>query len=151
MSVPEVATKAQDGTQVQIGQVDTPISIAQVQGVIEIKRQEEERTEKSNLTTKPEEQLAIQTLVTLPTTSTTPSQALHKKSVEATPLQSSRPSLSTSKVDDVTSFGHVNLDELIVLPKFDLATITIEQMSILQDALARKKHQELIKRENRKR
>lgn len=34
------------------------------------------------------------------------------------------------------------------LPNFDLATITIEQMSILQDALARKKNQELLRREH---
>ena len=32
------------------------------------------------------------------------------------------------------------------LPKFDLTSITIEKMSILHDALARKKHQELFRR-----
>ena len=72
VSVPEVATDAQIGTQVQ--------------GSIEIKRQEEERTEELDLTTKPEEKLAIQTLVTFPATTTPPSQALHRPSVEATPL-----------------------------------------------------------------
>lgn len=41
----------------------------------------------------------------------------------------------------------MNFDEVIELPKFDFATITIEQMSILQDALA-KKNQELLRQEH---
>ena len=36
-----------------------------------------------------------------------------------------------------------------MLPKFDLAIIIIEQMSILQDALARKKHKEQLRREHK--
>lgn len=64
------------------------------------------------MTTNPEEQLAIQILVTFPANATPPSQALHKLNVEATPLQSSRPSPSTSKVDEVTLFGDVKLDEV---------------------------------------
>ena len=101
------------------------------------------------MTTKPKEQLTIQTLITLPEFSTPPREALHRKSIEAIPLQSSSMSPSTSKVDEVTSFGDVNLAKVIELPKFDLATITIEQMSILQDALAKKKNQELLRREHR--
>lgn len=92
----------------------------------------------------------MQTLVTLPDTTTPiPIQALHRLSVEATPLHPSRPSPSTSQVDEVTSYGDINLDELIELQKFDLASITIEKMSIVQDALARKKYQELLRREHR--
>ena len=109
-------------------------------------------TEELVLTMKLEEQIAIYTLVTLPvSTSPIPSQTLHRPSVDATQLQSSRPSSNTSKVGEGTSYGDVNLDEVIELPKFDLATITIEEMSILQEALARKKHQELLKREHKKR
>ena len=78
------------------------------------------------MTTKLEEQLAIQTLVTLLETTTPPSQALHRLSVEATPLQSSSPSPSTSKADEITSFCDVNLDEVIAFPKFNLEIITIE-------------------------
>ena len=89
-------------------------------------------------------------MVTLPKTTTpTPSRMLHRLSTEATPLQESRPSPSTSKVDNVTSYGNINLNEVIVLPKYDLTTFTIEEMSILQDSLARKKQQELLKREHK--
>ena len=102
------------------------------------------------MTTNPKEKLVIQILVTFPTTTTPPSQELHKLTREATPLQKLWPSPNTSKVDEVTSFSDVNLDEVIVLPKFELAKITIEQMIILQNALARKKHQQLLRREHRK-
>lgn len=40
---------------------------------------------------------------------------------------------------DATSFGGVSLDEVIELPELDLNTIAIEEMSILQEALQRKK------------
>ena len=56
---------------------------------------------------------------------------------------------SSSKVEEVITYGYVSLDEEIVLPKFDYATITIEWMGILQESLAKKKHQELLKREHR--
>ena len=80
-----------------------------------------------------------------------PSQTLQKKSVDATPLKSSRPSPNTSRIGEGTSYGDVKLDEVIELPKFDLATITIEEMSILQEALAKKKNQELLRREHKQR
>ena len=47
-----------------------------------------DKTKELGMTTKLEEQLAIQTLVTLPQTTTPPSQALHRPSIEAIPLQS---------------------------------------------------------------
>ena len=78
------------------------------------------------MTTKPEEQLAIQTLVTLPKISTHPSQSLHRLSIEVIPLKSSWLSPRTSKVDEITSFVNVSLDEVIELPKFDYETITTE-------------------------
>ena len=41
------------------------------------------------------------------------------------------------------------LDEEIIFPKYDYDTMTIEQLRILQQALARKNHQEMIRREHR--
>ena len=48
---------------------------------------EKDETEELGMTTKPKEKLAIQTLVTLPKIATPPSQALHRPSIEAIPLQ----------------------------------------------------------------
>lgn len=57
----------------------------------------------------------------------TPSnQALQRLSIDATPFQFSRLNPSSSKVEDVTTYDDVSLDEEIILPKFDLETITIE-------------------------
>lgn len=94
------------------------------------------------------EQATIQALVTLPTSGTPSTQTLQKPSTDATPLQISVLSPSSSKAEEVIQYGDVSLDEEIVLPKYDYATITIEQMGILQEALVRKKHQEMLKREH---
>ena len=48
---------------------------------------------------------------------------------------------SSSKVEEVITYEDVSLDEEIVLPKYDYAIMTIEKMGILQESLARKKHQ----------
>lgn len=61
----------------------------------------------------------------------TSSQVLQRLRTHATPLQISRPSAETSRSLEEISYGDVSLDEVIELPKFDLNTITIEQMSIL--------------------
>lgn len=133
------------GIPVLIGQEASPAPTTQAQGDTEITKKEKDRIEDSVLSMKLEEVIAIQTLVTILDTATSiPSQALHRLSVEATPLYSSRPIPSTYKVDEVISYGDINLDEVIEIPNFNLASITIEKMSILQDALARKKHQELL-------
>ena len=42
----------------------------------------------------------------------------------------------------------MSLDQDIVLPKYYYDTMKIEQMGILQQALARKKRQELLRREH---
>ena len=86
----------------------------------------ENRTKDSVLNTKPEEQISIHTLVTLPV-SVYPltSQTLQRMGTYATPLQISRPSPSTSKYDEDTCYEAVRLDEVIELPNFDLTTITI--------------------------
>lgn len=91
-------------------------------------------------------------MVSLPiSASSIPSQNLHRRRVDATPLKSSRPSPDTSKVGEGTSYGEVDLDEVIEILKFDLTTITIEEISVLQEAPARKKHQELLRREHKQR
>ena len=85
------------------------------------------------------EQVVIQALVTLPESNTPSSHTLQKPSIDETPLQISMPSLSSSKAEEVIQYGDVRLDEEIILPKYDYATITIELMGILQEGLARKK------------
>ena len=77
-------------------------------------------------------------MVTLPT-SDTPTKFLHKLSTEAIPLQISALGLSLSKVEKVTHYGDVTLDEEIVIPKYDYATITLEKICITQQALEKKK------------
>ena len=125
--VPTITIVKKERTLVQIGKESSPAPIPQAQGREEIKEKEKDRTKDLVLTTKQEEVIAIHTLVTLlDTTTPTPSQALHRPSTKAIPLQASRPSPSTSKVDQVTSYGDINLNEVIVLPKYDLTTITIE-------------------------
>ena len=56
---------------------------------------------------------------------------------------------SSSKVEEVTTYGDVSLDEEVVLPKFYLEKIIIDHMGRLQEALAKKKNQELLRREHR--
>ena len=56
---------------------------------------------------------------------------------------------SSSKVEKVIHYGDITLDEEIVIPKYDYDTMTIEKISILQQALEKKKHQEILKREHR--
>lgn len=62
----KVETPVNDGTPSQIGQVDVPAPPAQVQGAIEIKMIEKDKSKETNVTTKLKELEAIQALVTLP-------------------------------------------------------------------------------------
>ena len=111
------------------------------------KEVKENKTEELVLTIKLEEQIAIQTLVTpLVYVSPLTSQYIIRPSIDATPLQISRPSLITSKHVEDTSYGYVILDDVIELPKFGLTTITIEKMSIIQ-GLHKNEQQELLRRE----
>ena len=71
------------------------------------------------------EQEVIKELVTLPT-SNTPTNILQKSSIEVVPLQISVPGSSSSKVAKVIHYRDVTLDEEIVIPKYDYATITLE-------------------------
>ena len=58
------------------------------------------------------------------------------------------PSPSSSKGAKVIHYGDINLDEEIVIPKYDYDTMTLEQIGILQQALEKKKHQEMLSREH---
>lgn len=114
VSVPTITIIEKEGTPVQTSQEASPAPTPQEQGGVETTVKEKDRTKYSILTMKLEEVIAIQTQVTLPDTATsTPSQALHRPSKKSTPLQASRPSPSTSKVDEVTPYGDINLDEVI--------------------------------------
>ena len=54
---------------------------------------------------------------------------------------------SSTKVSRVVHYGDPTLDEEIVIPKYDYATMTLEQINIMQEALERKKKQERLWKE----
>ena len=58
---------------------------------------------------------------------------------EAIPLQISAPSWSSTKVARVLHYGDPTLDEQIVIPKYDYATMNIEQINEVLEALEKKK------------
>ena len=69
--------------------------------------------------------------------------------MEAIPLQISVLGLSSSKDKKVIHYGDVTLDEEIVIPKYDYATMIIKQINMLQQALEKKKQQKILKKEYR--
>lgn len=66
-------TEKKEETQIQTGQVHTPTPTTHNQGVTIITEEEKDTPKESNLTKKLEEQIEIQTLITLPKFSTPPS------------------------------------------------------------------------------
>ena len=72
----KVETLENEGTQGQVGEVDTLIPQAQDQGVTGTTEEEKDKTEESSLMPKPKELLAIQAQVTLLESSTPSSQTL---------------------------------------------------------------------------
>ena len=50
--------------------------------------------------------------------------------------------LGTSKVAKVTHYGDTFLDKEIVIPHFGFATMTLEDINLMQAALERKKRRE---------
>ena len=97
---------------------------------------------------KEKEKEAIQALVTLPTLGT-PTKILQKPSIEVVPLQISTLGSSSSKVVNIIIYGDLTLDEEMVIPKYDYATITLEQINMLQQALEKKKQQDILKKQYR--
>ena len=63
------------------------------------------------------------------------------------PLQISTPSSSASCVAKVIHYGETFLDEEIVIPQFNFATMTLEDINMMQATLERKKQQEILRKE----
>ena len=63
------------------------------------------------------------------------------------PLQISAPRLSSTRVERVLHYGDPALDEDIIIPKYDYDNITLEQINLMQEALERKKKQEILRNE----
>ena len=80
----------------------------------------------------------MQTLVNLPSAGT-PTKSLPELSTAAIPLQISTPSSTHSKVAKVFHYGDACLDKDIVIPHFDSTTMTLEDITMLQDAIERRK------------
>ena len=111
----------------QSGQISASVTTAQSPGALpqitivdQISRQEE----KDKVET-PKEQEAIQALVTLPTSGTP-----HKQQKdESMPLQMSAPGSSSTRVTRILHYGDPELDEEIVIPSYDMKTISLEQIT----------------------
>ena len=80
----------------------------------------------------------MQTLVNIPSAST-PTKSLPKSNTATIPLQISTPSLTHSKVAKVFHYGDAFLDENIVIPHFDFATMTLEDISVVKATIERRK------------
>ena len=98
---------------------------------------------------KEKEQQVIQVLANLPRSGTpTETQQQLRSTV---PLQVSRPSSSSTRVARVLHYGDPTLDEEIVIPRYDYATMTIDQINEVQEALERKNKQEVLRNEYKQR
>jgi hypothetical protein len=80
----------------------------------------------------------------------TPTETQQQPSFEV-PLQISRPSSSSTRVARVLHYGVPTLDEEIVIPRYDYTTMTIDQINEVQEALEKKKKQEVLKNEYKQR
>ena len=80
----------------------------------------------------------MQALVNLPSAGTPPKN-LHEPSSITVPLQMSTPCSSASKVAKVIHYIDTFLDEEIVIPQFNFATMTLEYINLMQATLQRKK------------
>ena len=89
-------------------------------------------------TPKEEEVQAVQALVNLPLVGT-PTKILQELSIAVVPLQMSTLGSGSSKVAKVIHYGDAFLDEEIVIPQFDFATMTLEDISLMQATLEKKK------------
>lgn len=95
---------------------------------------------------KEKEEIMVQTLVTLLNiTSLSSSPIKLGPSPLVTPQKLLMPSVSPMKEIE----EDIDLDEVIELPKFDLAKITLNEMEILQEVLKKKTRQEQLRREHK--
>ena len=67
------------------------------------------------------------------------------------PLKISTRGSSSTKVTRVLHYGDPKLDEEIVIPSYDSKTISIEQITKMQEALNRRKRQEILRKEYKQR
>ena len=65
------------------------------------------------------------------------------------PVQISTPGSSQSKVAKVLHYGDPFLDENIIIPQFDLETMTLDNWNALQATIERRKQQEILRKEYR--
>ena len=96
--------------------------------------------EKNLETPKDKEEQAIHTLVNLPSVGT-PTKSQQEPSTSAVSLQISTPSSSQSKVAKVLHYGNRFFDENIIIPHFESATMTLDDLNKLQAAIDRKRQQ----------
>ena len=61
------------------------------------------------------------------------------------------PGSSSTRVARVLHYGDPTLDEEIVIPKYDYATMNIDQINEGQEALEKKKKQEILRNEYKQR
>jgi hypothetical protein len=79
----------------------------------------------------------------MPTSGTSPKYP----STNAMPLQMLAPSSNTSKVARMLYYGDPKIDEEIVIPSYELKSISIDQIIEMQDVLNRRKRQEILRKE----
>ena len=101
-------------------------------------------------TSKEEEQASIQILVELPKIGT-PTKVLQKSSTNAILLKISTLGSSSTKMKRVLHYGDPKLDEEIVIPSYDSKIKFIEKIIEMQEALNKRKRQEILKKEYKKR
>lgn len=94
------------------------------------------------------EQVVVLTLVTNPHILPLASLAKLRVSTLATPLKLHMPSTISQGVEEVL-LEDIDIDEVIELLKYDLSTITLDQMWFLQEVLKRKTRQEKLWKEHK--
>ena len=88
----------------------------------------------------------MQTLFNLPVV-ITPTKTIQELSTIVVPLYISTLGSSASCVAKVIHYGDTFLDEEIVIPQFNFATMTLEDINMMQATLEKKKQQEIMRKE----
>ena len=68
---------------------------------------------------------------------------------DVVPSKISAPGSSSTKVARVLHYGDPTLDEEIVIPSYDSRKMNLEQINELQEALEKRKKQEILRNEYR--
>ena len=88
-------------------------------------------------------------MINLPTIGT-PTRIQQQLSTKVVPLQISALGSSSTKVARVLHYEDPTLDEEIVNPRYEYKTMSIDQINEVQEALKRKKIQEMLRNEYKK-